>query len=331
MKTFTIGPNDSGQRLDKFLTKAVPLLPQGLLYKYIRLKRIKVNGKRAEISLRLQESDRVDLYINDEFFAPPRETLPFLQARGEVRIVYEDGNLLLADKPAGLVVHEDESGEPDTLINRVLNYLYRKGEYDPRDENSFAPALCNRIDRNTSGIVICAKNASALRVMNQKIKDREIEKYYRCLVFGRPSPDHAVLRAYMVKDASENRVRVSDRPLPGGRTMITEYTVLESNGEYSLLEIRLHTGRTHQIRAHMAYMGHPLLGDTKYGTNRQNHGLSCRYQALCSWKLVFAFTSPAGPLEYLRGKVVELPEIPFSLPSAAKAPSLPGIHKEVRP
>ena len=314
MRTLIAGPNDSGQRLDKFITKAVPLLPQGLLYKYIRLKRIKVGGKRTEIAYRLLEGDRVDLYINDEFFAPREDALPFLRARDGLEVVYEDQNLLLADKPAGLVVHEDESGEADTLINRVLRYLYQKGEYGPANENSFAPALCNRIDRNTSGIVICAKNAPTLRVMNQKIKDREIDKYYRCLVFGRPSPDHAVLKAYMVKDAAENRVRVSDRPLAEGRTMITEYTVLDSNGRYSLLEVRLHTGRTHQIRAHLAYIGHPLLGDTKYGTNRQNQGLPYRYQALCSWKLVFSFTTPAGHLEYLRGEAVELPRLPFSLP-----------------
>ncbi len=314
MKRLTIGPNDSGQRLDKFLTKAVPLLPQNLLYKYIRLKRIKVDGKRCQISHRLAVGEQVELYISDEFFEPAREEFPFLAAKDGVEVVYEDQNLLLADKPAGLVVHEDESGQQDTLINRVLKYLYQKGEYRPEDENSFAPALCNRIDRNTSGIVICAKNAATLRVMNQKIKDREIDKYYRCLVFGRPQPDHAVLRAYMVKDASENQVRVYDRALPGGRTMITEYTVLESNGRYSLLEVRLHTGRTHQIRAHMAHIGHPLLGDTKYGTNRQNQGLPYRYQALCSWKLVFSFTTPADHLEYLRGKAVSLSRLPFSLP-----------------
>ncbi|MEA5012845.1 MAG: RluA family pseudouridine synthase [Angelakisella sp.] len=316
MRSFTIQKNDSEQRLDKFLTKAVPLLPQGLLYKYIRLKRIKVNGKRTEISYRLAIGDLVELYINDEFFesVAATEKPAFLSAPADVEIVYEDDNLLLVNKPAGLVVHEDESGSVDTLISRVLRYLYEKEIYDPAKEQSFIPALCNRIDRNTSGIVICAKNAATLRVMNDKIKNREINKYYQCLVFGCPQPHHKVLKAYMVKDSATNQVRVFDKPIKDGRTMITEYTVIETNKAYSLLDIQLHTGRTHQIRAHLAYVGHPLLGDTKYGTNQQNKGLPYRYQALCSYKLTFAFTTPAEHLDYLQGKTFALSKIPFSLP-----------------
>ena len=190
MRSFTINQNDSGQRLDKFLTKAVPLLPQSMLYKGIRTKRIKVNGKRAEISTRLQPGDLVELYLNDEFFVQEDQPLAFCSARDELSIIYEDEHILLADKPVGLVVHEDDEGTVDTLINRITKYLWKKGEYDPARENSFAPALCNRIDRNTSGIVICAKDAEALRILNQKIKDRELEKTYRCLVFGVPSPAH---------------------------------------------------------------------------------------------------------------------------------------------
>lgn len=256
----------------------------------------------------------MDLYIDDKFWDPPQGDFAFLQAGQTLTVAYEDENILLVDKPVGLVVHDDNSGSVDTLINRVLAYLYHKGEYRPTEENAFAPALCNRIDRNTNGLVICAKNASTLRVINQKIKDREIAKYYRCLVFGCPTPDHAIKQAYMIKDASQNRVWVSDYSQPGGRTMVTEYTVLQSNGKYSLLEVLLHTGRTHQIRAHMAYLGHPLIGDTKYGTNRQNQGLSYRYQALCAYKVCFTFTTPAEHLEYLRGQIVTLPQLPFPLP-----------------
>ena len=168
--------------MDKFLAKAVPALPKNLLYKYIRLKRIKLNGKRCEISTKLSEGDSVQLYINDEFFPEDRDAAhSFLNAPKEVEIVYEDENILLCDKPCGLVVHEDESGDRDTLIDRVLHYLYDKGEYDPDSELSFTPALCNRIDRNTSGIVICAKNAESLRILNQKVKDRELEKLYLCV------------------------------------------------------------------------------------------------------------------------------------------------------
>ena len=313
MRSFTINQNDSGQRLDKFLTKAVPLLPQSMLYKGIRTKRIKVNGKRAEISTRLQPGDLVELYLNDEFFVQEDQPLAFCSARDELNIIYEDEHILLADKPVGLVVHEDDEGTVDTLINRITKYLWKKGEYDPARENSFAPALCNRIDRNTSGIVICAKDAEALRILNQKIKDRELEKTYRCLVFGVPSPAHQLCRAYLKKDSAHNQVMVSSRPSPEARTILTEYTVLEQDRNFSLLEVRLHTGRTHQIRAHLAFLGHPLVGDTKYGTAKHSRGLSYRFLALCAWRLTFRFTSPAGELAYLNGRSFTVKEISFSL------------------
>ncbi len=313
MRSYTIGENDCGQRLDRFLAKAVPLLPQSLLQKYLRLKRIKVNRKRSEGSYRLAPGDLVELYINDEFFARDGQEDAFLSARDGLEIVYEDENLLLVDKPAGLVVHVDNEGQVDTLINRVLKYLAGTGQYDPRRENSFTPALCNRIDRNTCGLVLCAKNAPTLRVLNQKIRDREITKQYRCLVFGTPSPPHATRKAFLRKDAAKNQVEVFDQPVPGGRTILTEYQVLGSKNGLSLLEVTLHTGRTHQIRAHMAHLGHPLAGDTKYGQNRQNRGLPYRYQALCAYRLSFDFPTPAEHLEYLRGRSFQVKELPFSL------------------
>ncbi len=313
MRSYTIGENDCGQRLDRFLAKAVPLLPQSLLQKYLRLKRIKVNRKRSEGSYRLALGDLVELYINDEFFVQDGQEDAFLSARDGLEIVYEDENLLLADKPAGLVVHVDNEGQVDTLINRILKYLAGTGQYDPRRENSFTPALCNRIDRNTCGLVLCAKNAPTLRVLNQKIKDREITKRYRCLVFGTPSPSHATRKAFLRKDAAKNQVEVFDQPVPGGRTILTEYQVLASRNGLSLLEVILHTGRTHQIRAHLAHLGHPLAGDTKYGQNRQNQGLPYRYQALCAYRLTFDFPTPAEHLEYLRGRSFQVKKLPFSL------------------
>ena len=201
MREFRINKNDSGQRLDKFITKAVKDLPQSLLYKYIRLKRIKLNGKRCSISDRLNEGDVIQLYINDEFFDGDTSKPAFLKAPSAVDIVYEDENILLCDKRIGLVVHEDESGQSDTLINRILHYLYDKGEYDPAKEQSFVPALCNRIDRNTSGIVICAKNAESLRILNQKVKDRELEKKYLCVTVGVPKARSAELKAYQKAQA----------------------------------------------------------------------------------------------------------------------------------
>lgn len=313
MKSFKISENDSEQRLDKFLGKAAPALPQSMMYRAIRTKKIKVNRGRAEISTRLAVGDVVELYLNDEFFPDTDSPLSFLAAGKDLCILYEDENLLLLNKPVGLVVHEDEEGGIDTLISRVLRYLYEKQEFDPAKENSFTPSLCNRIDRNTSGIVLCAKNAATLRVLNQKLKDRETEKRYKCLVFGTPSPRHKLCKAYLRKDSDKNQVTVTSAPVEGGRTIITEYTVLAERGGFSMLEVLLHTGRTHQIRAHMAFLGYPLVGDTKYGTAKQNKGLPYRYQALCACALTFKFTTDAGHLEYLRGRSFQVAELPFSL------------------
>lgn len=309
MKEYRINANDGGQRLDKFIVKAAPLLPSSLLYRGIRTKRIKVNGKRAEISTRLQEGDIVSLYLNDEFFESNRQSeSTFLHAGSALSILYEDENLLIADKPAGLVVHEDESGTPDTLINRILRHLFESGSYCPQEENSFIPALCNRIDRNTSGLVLCAKNAATLQLLNEKIRDREIDKEYRCITVGHPKPPHALCKAFLKKDSEKNQVRIYDKPVPEAKTILTEYTVIREKGELSLLEVTLHTGRTHQIRAHLAYLGYPLLGDTKYGnahSSTLSKEMGITWQALCAWKITFSFQDDGGHLGYLKGKSFE--------------------------
>lgn len=304
MKEFTIQKNDAGQRADKFITKVCPALPKSAMYKYIRKKSIKCNGKRMEISQKLCEGDVIQMYINDEFFAKAEDSKSFLAAPAKLDVIYEDENILLADKPVGLVVHEDESGTPDTLINRLLHYLYEKGEYDPEKEQSFTPALCNRIDRNTQGIVICAKTAEALRVMNQKIKDRELHKQYLCVTVGIPPKKQARLTAYHSRDEKTKTVKVWDKKNSFNKTMITDYRVLKENREkdLALLEVDLITGRTHQIRAHLAHEGYPLLGDGKYGINRVNRAYNVKTQALCSYKLTFDFTTESGSLEYLNGK-----------------------------
>lgn len=312
MKSFVIGKNDAEKRLDKFIAKVCPRLPTALMYKYIRLKRIKVNGKRAEISTRLFEGDIVDAYINDEFFEEVAPRYDFLSASKQVNIVYEDENILLADKPQGLLSHPDENEYTDTLIGRIQHYLYDKGEYDPKAENSFKPSLANRIDRNTGGIVIAAKNAEALRILCQKIKDREIDKRYLTVVHGVPKQKSALLEGYLEKNEEKNKVYLSGKKTDSNRTVRTKYRTLCSKSGLSLLEIELLTGRTHQIRAHMASVGHPLLGDGKYGKLKEDKKLGFNKQALYSYKLSFYFNTDAGILEYLNGKTFTVKQVWFA-------------------
>lgn len=312
MKEFTIGANDAGQRLDRWLAKTLPLLPAPLAQKYIRLKRVKVNGKGSGREVRLTAGDFIQLYINDEFFETPKEENAFLSVfRPRLDLVYEDENLLLVDKKPGIVVHPDEQERVNTLITHIQAYLYQKKEWSPYTERSFAPALCNRIDRNTGGIVIAAKNAESLRIMNQKIKDREIEKYYLCVVHGAMTPPVGTLEHVLVKDEEKKQVSVYHRAVPGGRTAVTHYRTLAVERGLSLLECRLVTGRTHQIRAQFAAAGHPLLGDGKYGRQKDNEDYGRRFQALYSYRLSFSFPTDAGLLEYLRGRSWTVPQVPF--------------------
>ena len=313
MREITIGKNDAGQRLDRFLGKAMPLLPPALLQKYIRIKRVKCNGQRCQRDQRLQAGDVLQLYINDEFFDKPREDNLFLTLfQPKLTILYEDENILLADKRPGMGVHADETEKVNTLINHIQAYLYQKREWNPKWENAFAPALCNRIDRNTGGIVIAAKNAEALRVLTAKIRDREITKKYLCAVVGRMSPAAGRLECFLLKDEAKKQVSVYHRPVPGGKSAVTLYRTLAVSGELSLVEAELLTGRTHQIRASFADAGHPLLGDGKYGRGDVNRRYGESRQALYSYYLRFDFPTDAGPLEYLRGRAFQVERVPFA-------------------
>ncbi len=309
MHELKIGKNDAGQRLDKFITKTLDL-PPSLLYKSIRLKKIKVNRKRAENNTVLLEGDTVQCFLADEFFEKKTGRSSFESITPHLDIVYEDENIMLLNKRPGVSVHEDENGSTNTLITHIQAYLYQNGEYDPESEQSFAPALCNRIDRNTGGIVIAAKNAEALRVMNEKIKLREIDKYYLAAVHGIPSPKSATLRAYLLKDDKKNIVRVYDKnPPKNAKEIITKYTVIAKNADSALLEVELLTGRTHQIRAHMAHIGHALIGDGKYGINKSDRARGYKYQALYSYRLRFNFDkSKESALDYLSGKEFKIPK-----------------------
>lgn len=320
MRTLTIEKNDAGQRLDKFLQKRFQTMPKSLLYKYIRTKYIKVNGKKCNADIQLQEGDVLTLYIRDEFFeAEQTKHYDFLKAPLKLDIVYEDENIVLLDKKPGLIVHPDENYHFDSLVSRLKHYLYEKKEYDPEKENSFAPALVNRIDRNTGGLVIGAKNAQALRILNAKMKSREIKKYYLCLVHGRMKKRSGVLTGFAVKDEKKNRVEVRAKETNESKEIKTRYTVLEElPGNVSLLEIELLTGRTHQIRAHLASIGHPLLGDRKYG-RRENKDSPFPYQALYSYRLVFDFQEECGLLDYLNGREFKVGRVPFLPPPDLKA------------
>ncbi len=306
MREIRIGKNDAGQRLDKFLTKALDL-PTGLLYKSIRTKKIKLNRKRAENNSVLCEGDTIQCFLAEEFFGKLEKddgvSATLSKVQPHLDIVYEDSNIMLLNKRPGISVHEDEDSKLNTLIVHIQAYLYQKGEYDPEDEQSFAPSLCNRIDRNTGGIVIAAKNAEALRVMNEKIKLRELDKLYLAAIHGIPTKKEDTLYGYLIKDERANKVRVYEKNAPkGAKNIITKYRTVATKGGNALIEVELLTGRTHQIRAHMAYIGHPLIGDGKYGINKIDRASGYKYQALYSYKLRFSFKGEKTALDYLNGK-----------------------------
>ena len=329
MRTLTIGQNDAGQRLDKFLTKALPRMPKSLLYKSVRTKKIKVNRKRAQPEQILAVGDELQLFLPDDLFDKTGDAdtkAELARIKGEVPILYEDENLVLIDKRPGVAVHEDDKGSADTLLSALRAYLYRRGEYDPDKEQSFAPSLCNRIDRNTGGIVIAAKNAETLRDMNERIRRRVMGKFYLAAVHGVPKESEATLTGYLLKDEKKKEVTVfRDNPPKNAKKIATRYRTLATSpdGKLALLEVELLTGRTHQIRAHLASVGHPLLGEGKYAENRGDRAKGFRFQALTAYRLVFP--APQGDsLDYLSERVFTVPP-----ESVAFLSLFPGIGEDV--
>lgn len=311
MKEFVINKNDAGQRLDKFISKAAPLLPMGLMHKYIRIKRIKINGKRAEFSQKLICGDTVQMYLNDEFFVSSFKDKEYLKVKPNIDIVYEDENIMLVDKKQGMIVHSDDNEQIDTLINHIKAYLYNKKEWNPDEENSFVPALANRIDRNTGGIVIAAKNAESLRILNDKIKNREIKKSYLCRIEGKMNPPSGKMEGYIFKDSVKNRVYVTKQKKPGAKYAGTIYRTIAVKNGLSLMECELITGRTHQIRAQFSDRGCPIVGDGKYGKTSDGH-CKQKYQDLYSYKLMFDMQGEENLLSYLNKKQFMVEHVHFA-------------------
>ncbi|MBO5262389.1 MAG: RluA family pseudouridine synthase [Clostridia bacterium] len=316
MREFKINSNDAGQRLDKFVQKAVKGIPVSLMYKAIRLKKIKVNRKRAEQKQVLEQGDTVQMFLSEDLFSDKITDNELFQVKVDLNIVYEDENLLICDKAPGILVHsgdgdgkvsgKGDAGDRNTLVYHIQAYLAQKGEYDPKEENSFAPALCNRIDRNTGGMVIAAKNAQALRDVNERIKNNRITKKYLCAVHGSLPQKSDTLCDFLVKDSKNNKVKVLKNKTRDAKEIITKYSLVAYNKqkELSLVEVELVTGRTHQIRAHMASVGNPLLGDGKYGLNEKDRRLGYKHQALYSYYL--RFDGCEDSLAYMNEKVIRV-------------------------
>jgi len=307
MRTVTISEKYAGKRIDRVLMDIFPHAPASAIYKALRKKDIKANGARIKDNYMVNTGDKLDIYISDNVLdgVPPDAGCKMNKG---FTVVYEDKNILIVNKEQGIPVHPDREQMNGTLIELVQDYLTQKGEYSPGSPQSFPPALCHRLDRNTGGLVIIAKNNESLKILLAKIKSKEVKKYYLCLVKGKMEKEQAELRAFLTKDEKKSRVFISDKKTKDSQEIITKYKVLsyEKDIDLSRLEIELVTGRTHQIRAHMAYIGHPVIGDGKYGTNAINRPLRAKFQALWAYKIRFDFKKDAGILNYLNGKQFEV-------------------------
>lgn len=298
MRELTINKNDAGQRLDKFLQKSLNDLPKSLMYKYIRNKKIKVNGKRCTFDQQLETGDVVLFHIAESFFESTAN-VEFLKMHGKIDVVYEDENIVVMNKPKGLLSQSDVHSQEENLADQFKLYLYKNHQYDYKNERSFSPALCHRLDKNTQGLVIGAKNAPSLRRINEMIRDREINKFYLAIVEGKMDDKKKELIMYHHREGQ--KIDISTVMKKGYQKTVTAYETIDYQDGYSLLKIKLDTGKMHQIRAVFSFLGHPLLGDFKYGAKQSDF----KYQALIAYRIEF-HNQKDDDLSYLQDKVIEL-------------------------
>ena len=307
MRQFTAGKNEQDMRLSRFVQRVACQLPASAMYKAFRNRRIKVNGHRAAPDPLLCEGDVIALYLNDEFFEgkkPQPRAQQAKKSRFSMRVIYEDADIAALYKPAHLLCHSDRTGD-DSLVGQFVRYLEQRGEYARESENGFAPAVANRLDRGTEGLVLAAKNRPALRALNEIIRQDMLRKEYICITVGRPP--QGLHEAYLRHFEKENKVRVQLQAAPGYKKIITQVQVLRTCGPYSLCCIGLITGRTHQIRAHLAFLGTPVLGDIKYGNRKMNARAGLSTQALCAARVTFGQLPEENVLARLSGKCIALP------------------------
>lgn len=304
MRTLMVTETQANKKIDKLIRESFPNMPVSALFKAFRKKDIKVNGVRVKDSYVVSAGDKLEIFISDDILDGTPIDKEFKLNKG-FTIVYEDKNIIIVNKEPGIPVHPDREQPSNTLIDMIQLYLSEKENYIPKDKD-FPPSLCHRLDRNTGGLVIIAKNNESLKIMLDKIRNKEVKKYYQCLVYGKLKKDFAELKSYLVKDERKSRVFIYDNKVPGSQEIITRYHVISCDNDVSRLEVELVTGRTHQIRAHLAHMGHPIIGDGKYGTNAINRPYKAKYQCLWAYKLKFDFKKDAGILNYLKGKQFEV-------------------------
>jgi 23S rRNA pseudouridine955/2504/2580 synthase len=309
MKELEINNLEENQRLDKYLLKYLNKSSKSYVYKMLRKKRIKLNNKRGEGSEILQKGDKVQMYISDETLSSFMEIKKISKTAGKVNIVFEDDNILICNKPAGVLSHAQKKEDEDTMIHRILLYLHNKGEYDLSIESTFTPALCNRLDRNTSGIIVCGKNLQSTQHLNKMFANRDVDKYYITIVKGVIS-ESGTLKGYHAKNKDTNCVNISGLKHDGTTEAITKYKPIKASSNYTFLEIKLITGKTHQIRAHLQKINHEVVGDAKYGDKKTNQLLKeevgLKNQLLHSEKIIFK--DKEGFLSYLYNKEFKAPE-----------------------